>query len=329
MIFWIEFLLCAAVILYSGSKLSKYGDIIAKKTGLSGTWIGVALLATVTSLPELFTGISSVTYADAPDIAVGNVLGACVTNMLTLALLDLFNKSMPISGKAEHGHTLSAGFCILLLSITAIGIFLKDSAVSIGWIGNYTLLFIFIYFIAIRLIFLREKKAVPYEKAVQQLHQDISLRKAVMYYGLNSVFVIAAAVFLPEIGKGIAENTGLGQTFVGNIFLAISTTLPELVVSITAVRQGSVDLAVGNLFGSNIFNILILGIDDIFLTQGHILSFVKVTHIVPALSAIAMISVAIIGLTYRAEKKRIPLSWDSALIVMIYVINTMLLYTLK
>ncbi len=329
MMLWIEFLLCAAVIFYSGSRLSKYGDIIAKKTGLGGTWIGVALLATVTSLPELFTGISSVTYVDAPDIAVGNALGACVTNMFTLALLDLFNKSMPMSAKAQHGHTLSAGFCILLLSITALGIFLKESAISIGWIGHYTLLFIFIYFIAMRLIFLQEKKKVSPEDVVQQVHHDISLRRAFAIYGLNSLLVIATAVFLPEIGKGIAESTGLGQTFVGNIFLAISTTLPEFVVSISAVRMGSVDLAVGNLLGSNIFNVLILGIDDIFLTRGHLLSFVETTNIIPALSAIAMLSIAIIGLTYRAEKKRMPLSWDSALIIMIYIINTMLLYTFK
>lgn len=329
MILWIEFLLCAAVIFYSGSRLSKYGDIIAKKTGLGGTWIGVVLLATVTSLPELFTGISSVTYADAPDIAVGNVLGACVTNMLTLALLDLFNKSMPISGKAQHGHTLSAGFCILLLSITALGIFLKDSSISIGWIGHYTLLFIFIYFIAIRLIFLQERKKISSGNIVEKVYHDISLRRAFIIYGFNGILVIAAAVFLPEIGKGIAESTGLGQTFVGNVFLAISTTLPELVVSISAVKMGSVDLAVGNLMGSNIFNILILGIDDIFLTQGPLLSFVKITHIIPALSAIAMLSIAIIGLTYRAEKKNMLLSWDSALIIMIYIINIMLLYTFK
>lgn len=155
------------------------------------------------------------------------------------------------------------------------------------------------------------------------------MRRAFIIYGFNGILIIAAAVFLPEIGKGIAESTGLGQTFVGNVFLAISTTLPELVVSISAVKMGSVDLAVGNLMGSNIFNILILGIDDIFLTQGPLLSFVKITHIIPALSAIAMLSIAIIGLTYRAEKKNMLLSWDSALIIMIYIINIMLLYTFK
>lgn len=91
----------------------------------------------------------------------------------------------------------------------------------------------------------------------------------------------------------------------------------------------SVDLAIGNLFGSNIFNILILAIDDVFFTKGPLLSSGNPNHIISALSAIAMTAVAIIGLTYRAEKKQLLLAWDSIGIVLIYVINLMLLYMLK
>jgi len=126
MILWLGFIICCAVIVYSGSKLSKYGDIIAEKTGLSRTWTGVVLIATVTSLPELVTGISSVTYAGVPDIAVGNVLGACLLNMLIFAILDIFHQHIPLSAKAHHGHILSAGFVTLLLGIVAIGLFLAN-----------------------------------------------------------------------------------------------------------------------------------------------------------------------------------------------------------
>ena len=119
MLLWLGFIVCASVIVYSGSKLSKYGDIIAEKTGLGGAWIGVVLMGFVTSLPELVTGISSVTYADVPDIAVGNVLGACVFNMLTLALLDAIYRPMPISAKAHRGHMSSQRLleCFLCVSL--------------------------------------------------------------------------------------------------------------------------------------------------------------------------------------------------------------------
>lgn len=332
MLLWIEFIVCTSVIVYSGTKLARYGDIIAEKTGMGRTWTGLILLAWVTSLPELVTGISSVTYAGVPDIAVGDVLGSCVFNMLILALLDAFYRQTPLSTKAHHGHILSGGIGILLLSIVAMSLIVVQYTSPFGWVGPYSLLFGVIFFIAMRLLFFYEKRQISAfikEVAVELRYKKISAKTAFVNYGINAVIVVIAAIFLPTIGEGIAETTGLGQTFVGNIFIAISTSLPEVVVSLAAVRMNAVDLAIGNLFGSNIFNILILGIDDIFFIKGPLLSFVNPDHIVSALSAIAMTTIAIIGLTYRAEKKPLFLAWDSIGILMVYVINLMLLYMLR
>lgn len=332
MLLWVGFIVCTSLIVFSGIRLSKYGDIIAEKTGLGRAWVGLVLMASVTSLPELVTGISSVTYAGVPDIAVGDVLGSCVFNMLILALLDVVYRPMPISAKAHHGNVLSAGFGILLLSMVVISLFLERYILPLGWIGPYSLLFIVIYFIAMRLVYFYEKRqitALMKEIAVELKYKDISTKTAIVNYGINAVIVIIAATFLPGIGKGIAETTGLGQTFVGNIFIAISTSLPEVVVSMAAVKMDAVDLAIGNLFGSNIFNILILALDDIFFVKGPILSYVNQNHAISALSAIAMTTIAIIGLTYRAEKKLLFLAWDSLGILLVYVINLMLLYMLK
>ncbi|MEW6068664.1 MAG: sodium:calcium antiporter [Nitrospirota bacterium] len=332
MLLWLGFIVCTSAIFYSGIRLSKYGDIIAEKTGLGRAWIGVVLMASVTSLPELVTGISSVTYAGAPDIAVGDVLGSCVFNMLILALLDALHHQMPISTKAHHGHVLSAGFGAFLLSIVATSLFLSKYIPPLGWIGPYSLLFVIIYFIAIKLVFSYEKRQIAAymkERSVELKYKDISTKTAIINYSINALVVIIAATFLPEIGKGMAEITGLGQTFVGNIFIAISTSLPEVVVSLSAVKIDAIDLAIGNLFGSNIFNIFILAIDDIFFIEGHLLFFANSSHIISALSAIAMTSIAIIGLIYRSEKKKLLLAWDSIGILLVYIINLMLLYMLK
>lgn len=329
---WIGFIVCTSVIVYSGTKLSRYGDVIAEKTGLGKVWIGMVLMASVTSLPELVTGISSVTFAGVPDIAVGDVLGSCVFNMLIIALIDAVYRIMPISAKAHQGNILSAGFGIILLSMVSTSLFLGKYISSLGWIGPYSLFFIIIYFVGIRLVYSYEKRqisALIKEKAIELRYKDISTKTAVVNYSINAVLVIIAAIFLPKIGEGIAETTGLGQTFVGNIFIALSTSLPEVVVSITAVKIDAIDLAIGNLFGSNIFNIFILAIDDIFFIKGPILSFVNPNHIISALSAIAMTTIAIIGLTYRASKKRLLLSWDSIGIIIIYILNIMILYTLR
>jgi cation:H+ antiporter len=332
MFLWIAFIICTSIIVYSGTRLSKYGDIIAEKTGLGRTWIGVVLMASVTSLPELVTGISSVTYAGVPDIAVGDVIGSCVFNIFILVFLDAFHLKKPVSTKAHHGHVLSAAFGILLLGLTAISLFFSSHIVALGWIGPYTLFFIVLYFIAMRLIYFYEKKQISAfvkELAIELQYEKVHMKTALVHYFINALLVIIAAIFLPKIGEGIAESTGLGQTFVGNIFIAFSTSLPEVVVSIAAVKIGAIDLAIGNLFGSNIFNIFILALDDIFFTKGPLLSFASPNHIISASSAIIMLSIAIIGLTYRSEKKPLFLAWDSIGILLVYLINLMLLYMIR
>jgi cation:H+ antiporter len=333
---WFAFLACTLAIFYSGIKLSKYGDIIAEKSGLSKLWIGVILLAFVTSLPEFITSLSSVIVFNIPDIAAGDIIGSCVFNMVILALLDIFHRASPMSSKVQQGHTLSAGFGILLLSIVAVNIFLSHLNVHVfhifGWIGPYTPLIIILYIFAMRLILSYEKRSIAAfvkETARELRYEQITKKHVYIHFSINALIIVIAALFLPIIGKNIAVMTGLGQTFVGNIFIAFSTSLPEVVVSITAVKIGASDMAIGNLFGSNIFNIAILAVDDIFFIHGPLLSLIEPSHIVPALSAIIMMTIAIIGLTYRASKKTLFLSWDALSIMAVYILNLIALYILK
>lgn len=252
--------------------------------------------------------------------------------MLILALLDALYKPMPISTKAHHGHILSAGFGIFLLSIAAISLFLGNSLPSFGWTGLYSLFFVIIYSVAMRLVYTYEKRQLAEfmkELAVELKYKDISIGTAIFRYVVNAIVVIVAAIFLPKIGESIASTTGLGQTFVGNILIAISTSLTEVVVSISAVRMDAVDIAIGNLFGSNIFNVFILAVDDILFTRGPILSFANPAQIISALSAICMTAIAVIGLTYRAERKKLFMAWDSIGILLVYISNVTLLYMTK
>jgi len=333
MLLWLSFFLCAAVIVYSGAQLSRYGDILAEKTGLGRTIIGLVLLATVTSLPELVSGIGAVTYAQAPDIAVGDVLGSCVFNLFILAgLLDALHKPMPISTSAHHGHVLSAAFGILLLSIAAFAILFPRYNTPFLWFGGSSVLFAVIYLLALTIVSAYEKKQLAKmlrEVADELKYEDVPLDRAVLQYAINAALVVAAAIFLPSIGVDLAVATGLGQTFVGNIFVALATSLPEVVVSIAAIRMGAVDLAIGNLFGSNIFNLFILAIDDLFFTPGPILASVSPNHVIPALAAITMTAISMIGLTYQAEKKALPWAWDSIAMLLVFGVNVLLLFLIS
>lgn len=332
MIIWLQFIACTVVILYAGTKLSKYGDMIAEKTGLGRTWIGVVLMASVTSLPELITGVSSVTLFDLPNIAAGDVLGSCMFNILIIALLDFKRGDAPISSQAHQGQALTAAYGILLLGLVSMAIVAGTKIPGVGWVGLYSVFFLLIYLGAMRMVFLYEKRRLAEtQQAVEEEMQYAHISKARAYalYALNAALVIGAATWLPHLGDEIAELTGLGRTFVGSIFIAVATSLPEVVVSFAALRMGAVDLAMGNLFGSNLFNIGILAVDDILYTKGPLLSHITGSHAVTASAAIVMTAIAVAGLTYRAGKKRFLFAWDSVGILTVYGAATYVLYLLR
>jgi cation:H+ antiporter len=328
LITWLQFILCAAMIAFAGSRLTRYGDIIAEKTGLGRTWIGIVLLATVTSLPELFSGLSSVLVFDVPNIAAGNAVGACMLNMLTLAFLDLIGGSTPASTRAHQGHVLSAGISILMLGVLGLGLASGQAFGAMAWIGTYSFVLFGIYLAAMKALFSYEKRRVAeFVKELEEAqHEQISKRQAYGWFAFYALLIVAAAIFLPFIGDKIAKETGLAESFVGSVFIAIATTLPELTVSYAAYRIGAVDMAVGNLFGSNLFNLNILALDDLFYTHGPLLNYVSGHHVVSIIGTMAMTAVAIIALTLRSARKRFLLSWDAMTIVALYVLIAFLLF---
>ncbi len=277
-------------------------------------------MASVTSLPELITGISSVTYANTPDIAVGDVMGSCMFNILIICFLDLTDNSSPVLSKTSQGNLISAAFSIVLITsvITSL-IFVKDIPL-LASIGLPTFINMFIYFVSMKIIYQYEKRQLSrFIDKVALQYEDIPAKTAIMRYTANAIFVVAEAFFLPVFGEKIALSTGLGQTFVGNLFIATTTSLPEVIVSIAAVKIGAVDLAVGNLFGSNIFNIFILALDDIFYRQGFILAHASGSHIISGLAAILMTAVSVVAIVYKPVKKKLPVDMTSIFILLIYL----------
>lgn len=324
------FVACALVIFLAGRRLSYYGDIIARRTGMGRAWFGLVLMAAVTSLPELFVGIGSAGVLGSADLAVGDVLGSCAFNLGLLALMDAFEKrGSSLLGHASASHSLAASLGIILLALTGFSLYSPADIVLLPYIGLTSLLFIAVYLVAMRLLYTYEHNHTKgYVETTGSTSREEPLNRSVIMYLIFAGITILAALAIPQFAEELAEQTGLGSTFVGTLFLAASTSLPELAVAITAVRMGAVDLAVGNLLGSNIFNILILSIDDIFYTQGHLLKDASDDHLLSVLACVMMSAVAIIGLTYQQSKKRYLLAWDALVIFGLYVINLLLLYYL-
>jgi len=319
---WLEFAGCLAVIGYAGFNLTRYADAIAEKTRFSASWAGLVLLATVTSLPELMTGASAVTVVSAPNIAIGDVLGSSVFNLFLLALVDLQRRGESIYAHASRGHIVSAAFGIALLGIVLIGLILGDSGPALAHVGWYSPVIVAAYALAIHAVLRYERGLTPAALHMAPRHPQLTLRQAVLRYAVFAAAVVAAGVWLPFVGVDLAKAMGWSNTFVGTLFVALVTSVPEIVTTFAAVRIGALDMAIGGILGSNLFDIVIVAIDDALYAPGPILADVSPAHAISAASAIVMSACVVAALWMRPRRAR----WTSAALVALFLLNSWAVY---
>ncbi|MGE0420054.1 MAG: sodium:calcium antiporter [Acetobacteraceae bacterium] len=327
---WLAFAICLVLISIAGPMLSFGAQVIADRGRVSEGWIGLILLSTVTSLPELIIGVSSVTVAQVPEIAVSDVFGSCVFNLVILIVLDFIQRGESVYRRVSQGHILSAGFSILLIGFAGISVLLhgQGAAFHIGGVGGYTPIILALYVLGIRASFLYERN-----QSAAALTQDrrgrpvATLRKAIAMCILASAIIAVAGVSLPFIAERLAEMMGWKQTFVGSLLVALITSIPEMVVSVAAVRAGAVDMAIGGVLGSNMFNMVVLGIDDLAFRDGPLLEHVSSIHAVSAMSAMIMTGLVIVGLLYRPQQRVFrAVGWISLSLFTVYLLNSYALF---
>lgn len=325
-IYWAQLGLCAALILAAGTKLARYGDMIAAHTGLGGGWIGMVLVASVTSLPELVTGAASVTFAGVPDIAVGNALGACVLNFAMLVVLDMLHRKGSIYTVVGQGHVLGAAFGVVMLGTVAVGLLAQSQLdVSLGHVGLVSLVLAALYPVAIRSIYFYERNQHKSDDVLPATDAELSLRQASWRYAAAAAVVVGAALWLPSTARSLAEAMGWSQGFVGTLLVALATSLPELTVTVASLRIGALDMAIGNLVGSNLFNLLILAIDDVLYVDGPLLAVVSRSHALSALAASVMAGALIVALVARPQARLLnAVGWTSVVLALAYFTNAWL-----
>lgn len=327
---WLQFSACLLLIGYAGMKLTVYGDAISDKTGLGGNWIGFLMMATVTSVPELASGISAVTLANSPDIAVGTLFGSCVFNLAIIVILDLLYRKASIYQTASLGHILSASFGVVLIGLCGVGISLAAAGepLALGSIGLYSPVIILLYLIAVWMVFSYESRQInAFTEQEPDAYSALSLTSVILRYLFAAMVVIIAGIELPLVAKHIAQVMQWQESFVGTLLVALITSLPEMVVALTAIRIHALDMAIGNIFGSNLFNIAVVAIEDILYRHGPILAMVSPAHAISVSTSLIMTGFAIIGLFYRSERRVFKLvGWVSWLLLGLYLINAYFLY---
>jgi cation:H+ antiporter len=318
------------VILFAGTKLARYGDIIAEKTGLGRIWIGVVLIAFVTTIPELVTSVSSVALVHSPDLALGTLLGSCCFNLSIVALLDILHSHTPVLSLASPRHIIAGGWGALLIAVAAGGILAGHRLpfLTLGWVGVPSIVILILYLMGMWWILRRERgQRLDAAPIISNQYDELTTRTVGFRFALAAVAVIAAGIWLSFIGDEIGRTTGWGSTFVGSMFLAICTSAPELVVAITALRIGAVDLAVADILGANMLDIAVILPVDLAEGKGSVFASVSSGHLIVASVAVTMTILVVAGLRFRRSRKLFRVaSWYTPLLIALYVLGSYALF---
>lgn len=279
------FLASALFVILAGIGLARFGDELAEKTGWGTLWVGTLLVSIATSLPELTVNISAVWLEKAPELALGNVFGADMINVFVLGAVALMfgmrNLFQNQGRDTEILVLLGIGMVIAAMLLGVAG------DVKLGPTSLGGLILIFAYFAGMRAV---------YKAGRTEMHaEDVpsprgSARNAWLGFGACVVVVIIAGRYLAASADSIAEISGISKSFVGVLLVSIVTTLPEASVTIAATLRKSYGIVIGNVYGSNAFNISIIFFADLFHGEGPLLGAMGTTHYVAAAAALGLMA---------------------------------------
>lgn len=266
MIFLIYAIIAAGVTFLS-VKAADYVDLIDKKTSLSGAFIGGIMLSAVTSLPELFTSLSSTLLLDEPGLCIGNILGSDLFNLAALAvLIVVFNRSFAVADIA-HSHQN-----VLWLLLVAYG------ALALNMMGILSVELFTVSITSVILIacYAASVKYLSGEESAEDDEEDTSpltLKQVLIRFAFVAAGIVVLSILISQVTDMLAEELNLGKSLAGALFMGVATSLPELSSTIALFRKKSFDIAVGNIVGSNIFNLIILSLSDILYTGTGLYDF--------------------------------------------------------
>lgn len=339
---FLELFVVGLIVILAGAKFAKLADKLADYLNIGGGWIGLILLATVTSLPELVSGATATTIGNV-DLALGGIFGSCAFNIVIIVLMNAIIGGGSVLRKVSPSHTLTSSFGLALIGIALFGLVVSSRINSSGPIAQWfeitwALLILVAYLGCVRLVYRFEKSqntiaSAPAENSVQRVPTSMYIALTVL-----ACIIVLASWWLACLGDVLSTHKigiigrPLGATFVGACFLALATSLPEIATSVAAIRLGNIDLALGNIFGSNMFNIFVIPVlkvvsmidgQPVLLAQG---SVSQNDHMITGLTAILLTVITVGSLVYKSRRTVLRrFGFDAVLISITYVGGMLLL----
>lgn len=326
----------AVFVWLAGARLSRYADVISAKTGLGQVFVGVLFLGFATSLPEIATTVGAV-LEGAPALAGSNLLGGVAMQIAVLAAIDgLALRDRALTHFSGHPAFLMQGvFLALLLALAVAGISIGDVAVLPG-VGAWTLLLAGVYVAALVVLYRYDSNprwepvgTVPgtgREKTDAAGQARKSLGGAVLAFCVAGVVVFVSGYAVALSGARLAEQTGMGETFVGATLVALATSLPEVSTTWSAVRMRAYALAVGNILGTNALEVALFLPADILHRDGLILASMSPQAAFVGALGIVLTCIYLWGVLERRDRTVFGLGIDSAVVLVTYVAGMLVLF---
>lgn len=292
-------LLVACVIFFS-ARLGYYVDLLDKKTTLASAFIGGVMLAAVTSLPEMFTSITSVATLGKPELVIGNVLGSDLFNTCVLGGVFLLWFKGLMQAKVTRSHLTTASCVLIAYGILLAAMAAQNSLLLYG-VSLTSLLLFGLYVWSVR------KMSGDTDTADAEDVSPLSLRQVVVRFVVYAVLLVGASILITYASDYLGSALGWGTTFAGAILLGIATSLPELISCFVLARIGNFNAMIGNIVGSNLFNFAIFLLADAVYWNRELYVFTPQAQLLVVLGlAAAAAALGLIRLLCTREPGRRP-----------------------
>lgn len=330
----------AAVVWAAGTRLAYYADAISERTQLSKAFLGLILLGVATSLPELATTVTAAVLDNVPLLA-GNLLGGVALQTTLLALVDLAGMRGALTFFTPQPVLLFQGVMQLLLLSLALAGAAAGEPLAIGGLGATSLLLAAGYVLTVRWSRPSSDRMprwkathTPTEHAGQQREQTGSgtrLSGRALYIGtaVTALAILVAGWALAEIGDALSVQTGLGGSFVGVVFLAASTSLPELSTSLAAVRAGNHAMAISNILGTNCLTVALFLVGDAVYRGGPVLRAIDQPTMFAGALGMVLTCIYLLGLLERRDQTVARMGYDSVAVLLCYGLGLAVLYHVR
>lgn len=320
------FILSAILAYFVASRLAMFGDGLSEKNKTSSSFMGILIGAAI-SLPELTASVTAITI-DSPDLAIGNLLGSNLFNLLALAVLDIIYRKTQIMGKTDVGSKLYSYLVILMTLVVIAGLVIKVPA-QIYHIGLFSIILVLVYIIGVRWINQKTEEKVQRRSRKNEKYGHYTYKQIVVRFTLCAVAIMIVGSVLTITADKIADITGLGSSFVGSFLVGASTSLPDAVSVITALKLRNYSMGVSSLLGSNAFNIMLLSFTDVIYFDNNLFAHASPSNIVTSASSIVVVFVILYSITRKKERSTSLYVVPPLLIIGLYVVATFMVYQMK